>query len=48
MRRIVAICLGTVLLVGCAGSKGLVHTHEPGEPQDTYEPQDFETEMPGG
>ena len=47
MRRIAAICLMTALLTGCANSKGLVHTHEPGDPQDTYEPQDFESKTPG-
>ena len=47
MPRIATICLVIGLLAGCASSKDLIHTHEPGDPQHTYEPEDFETETPG-
>ena len=47
MRWIAVICLVTGALVGCASPKVVVHTHEPGVPQDTYEPQNFESKTPG-
>ena len=47
MRRIAAICLVTVFVIGCASAEDPVHTHEPSDPQDTYEPEEFESETPG-